>query len=171
MGSGKDTAALSLIETKGWARFAFADVLKESLKVLFLFSDEQVYGDKKDIVDLRWGRSPRHLLQWLGTDVLRAQFDENFFTKHALLQITSLLEKHPGVVVTDCRFDNEAELIRKLNGVVIQIVRNTQQRNPEATHTSEAGVSKHLVDTILVNNESIEALQSKASTFILSFNN
>jgi hypothetical protein len=53
-GNGKD-AMFKLAENNvGWKRGAFADELKETVKKLYGLSDEQVYGNLKDVQDERY---------------------------------------------------------------------------------------------------------------------
>src|SRR5579863_3132559 len=44
--SGKDTVGNYLVEHYGFVKVSFADTLKEACKIIFGFSDEQVYGDE-----------------------------------------------------------------------------------------------------------------------------
>ena len=60
---GKNTFA---DECKGFIQYAFAKPLKDTCKVLFLLSDEQLYGNLKEIQDKRWGKSPREIMQQFG---------------------------------------------------------------------------------------------------------
>ena len=54
MGSGKDTLGDYLIERYGYQKASFAGPLKETLKRIFDFTDEQVYGKHKEIPDTRY---------------------------------------------------------------------------------------------------------------------
>jgi len=58
-----------------------------------------------------------------------------------------------GMVVSDVRFDNEAEAIRDLGGVVICVERGAAQ--PILYHKSEGGVTASLIDTTVTNDGSI----------------
>ena len=85
---GKDTVADFLVEKYGFIKISLADPLKDATKVLFGFTDDQLYGDKKEIIDEYWGVSPRQVFQYLGTDVFRNDFkriaphlNDNFWVK------------------------------------------------------------------------------------------
>jgi hypothetical protein len=56
-----------------------------------------------------------------------------------------------GIVIDDLRFDNEAELVRSLGGLVIQVERPGVEA---MAHVSEAGISPELVTCILSNAKS-----------------
>ena len=43
------------------------------------------------------------------------------------------------IVITDVRFDNEAEIIRELDGIVIHIVRPNANTTEHNTHVTEQG--------------------------------
>jgi hypothetical protein len=131
-GHGKDTVGGFLDELAGLSRMSFAAPLKEAARALWELSDEQLYGEKKNEVDPRWGVSPRVAMQKLGTEVARDMFPlwmpglgANFWLKHFLLRYKRARERRPdrGVVVCDVRFPNEAALVRKLGGVVVRVNR------------------------------------------------
>ncbi len=67
-GVGKTTASNYLINTYQYKRESFAGALKQCVKVMFDFSDNQVYGDAtvKETIDPRWNISPRQALQLVG---------------------------------------------------------------------------------------------------------
>jgi len=52
-------------------RYSFADPIKYGCKEMFGFSDEQCWGNLKEIVDERYGVTPREILQVMGTEMLR----------------------------------------------------------------------------------------------------
>ena len=70
---GKDTVADYLVTEYGFEKMALADPMKKAVKEIFLMTDEQLWGSKKDEVDERYGVSPRRILQVFGTELF--QFD------------------------------------------------------------------------------------------------
>lgn len=56
-------------------------------------------------------------------------------------------------VITDCRFENEAQRIKLLGGDIIRVLRDTGTYD---THASEAGLPDELVDVNLVNDSTLE---------------
>jgi len=58
-GSGKDTLGNYLIEKYKFERYAFGDPVKEVCRILFGFNDQQLYGDKKEEIDISLGIKPR----------------------------------------------------------------------------------------------------------------
>ena len=73
--TGKDSCGDYLISKYNFTRYAFADPIKEILKILFDFSNEQLNDDKEKI-DERWNVSPREVLQKFGTEMCRNNLDK-----------------------------------------------------------------------------------------------
>jgi hypothetical protein len=127
---GKDTFAGHTF-FNDHVKLSFAKPIKDVCQILFGFTDEQLYNEKyKNVVIphlLLNGEpaSPRKVLQWLGTDILRKYISENFFIEHMDKRIRNYLKT--GVskyIITDIRFPNEAMYIKKFKkGIVIYISR------------------------------------------------
>ena len=164
-GCGKDTLADALIKQHGGMKIGFADPLKAACKELFQLSREQLHDRKeKEVIDVRWGKSPRQLLQFVGTDLLRKQFDTEIFIKSTKARIASLQKTLPLVVVTDCRFENESQLIRDCKGQIIHLSRpNIAEVSP---HVSENALEVFPSDIRIVNDSTIEDLHVKFASAI-----
>ncbi len=101
-------------------------------------------------------KTPRHLLQFIGTDVLR-HAQENIHLKAA----QSRFRQDRVNVITDCRFINEVKWVQSLGGKVIYINRPSSEKAAyEATHPSERGVPelRQYCDYVLPNTGTIEEL-------------
>lgn len=156
--SGKDTSVAHLPASV--IRYSFAGPLKEELKKVFQLSDSQLNDPlEKEMIDKRYGKSPRQLMQWYGTDVVR-RVDKNYWIKR-FLKFHSLHDSSVKIVVTDVRFQNEAEAIRSLGGEIIQVCRSSDSYD---NHESEQG--GFVPDKIIYNNGSIKDLQMKMSLII-----
>jgi hypothetical protein len=156
-GSGKDTVAGILRETAQCYRVAFADPLYEMISVV-----------KEAEID--WiGKSPRQLLQTLGTEWGRGMVSENIWIDIGMRRIDRLLADGRNVVVTDVRFDNEAAAIKSAGGEVWQIVRGEGcVRGVSMRHASEAGVAQTLVDRVVGNWSTLEKLRQTVAANVLS---
>ena len=57
--NGKDTCADYLVEHYNFTKVSFADPIKQILKIMFDFNDEQLYGDKKELIHSKgnWNRT------------------------------------------------------------------------------------------------------------------
>lgn len=49
--SGKDTLGSYFVNKYGYTQLAYADTLKNAVKCIFDFDDEQLYGSKKEEID------------------------------------------------------------------------------------------------------------------------
>lgn len=136
-GSGKTTAADALVSA-GWVRVKFASTLKKMARCIGL-SEEHIEGSLKESpLDWMGGKSPRFVMQTLGTEWGRKLIDEDLWVSIAKKEISKVVKEGYNVVVDDCRFENEAKGIRDLGGEVVGI----QGRGGiSGAHESEAGVS------------------------------
>lgn len=231
--SGKDTAASPLIESHGYARYAFGDQLKECMYVLDPFLDgpltvtelieqdglepalnHRIHGPEMrrlvptldedvftatfgshdadlidelttlnprlggtitlgmllDSLDGDWeqakdhrihGAEVRRLVQVFGTEVVRATFGANAWVDYLAGQIRD--DNPELVVVTDVRFDSEAEWVRRMGGPVIHVIRPGVVSDG---HGSEAGIDPRLIDHVVLNNSTIAELHHNIETIL-----
>lgn len=153
-GSGKTTAAEALME-QGWVRVKFADTLKRMVRAMGL-TDEHVEGDLKEVlVDWLGRRTPRYLMQSLGTEWGRRMVHPDVWVSIARQRILEAQADGFDVVVDDCRFDNEAAAVRALGGHVVGIV---GRGGIAGGHVSEAGV---VPDMSITNDGSLEAFRAR----------
>ena len=158
-GCGKTTGADGLCNAHGFKTYALATPLKEAAKILFQFSALQVEDPiLKETVDPRWGFTPRHALQKLGTECIRKVFREDFWIKNLEVTVDPILQSGQNVVISDVRFDNEARWILDKGGVVIRVVRPGLQSTD--SHPSEQGVSQYLVSATVFNDGTPDDLAS-----------
>ena len=150
--SGKDTAAAFLVEA-GYVRVAFADAMKDMLRAGFGLTDEHLFGALKE-APIDWlGRSPRYLLQTLGTEWGRNHVGADTWLRVGMQKAS----QHPLAVISDVRFDNEARAVRDAGGVVIRLRRRSA---PQVNaHVSEAGVSDSLINHTINNDGTLEHLR------------
>ena len=124
MRAGKDTAAEYLVEKFGGQIIKFADPL------YWIQSYAQEITGFPRIKD-------RQMLQWLGTEWGRTK-DPDIWVKILLRRI----QKSKGnIFVTDVRFENEVELLRKNGFKIVQILATDEIRSARGatleTHISE----------------------------------
>lgn len=129
IGSGKDTIAQYLVDSRGYNRVSFASALKDATAVLFGWDREILEGataearHEREKPDPFWserlGRewSPRIALQYLGTDLFRNNLDESVWVYAAERRILNLGPR-ANVVISDVRFPNEIKMIRKMGGQI-----------------------------------------------------
>lgn len=166
--SGKDTVGKYLIDEYGFVRVAYADALKEACKIIFGFSDEQVYGDDlKEINDEYWNHSPREILQKVGTELFRERLPQicsnisnDIWIRSVDRQIQNLRKQgHTRFVITDVRFPNELDFIAKYKGRSWKVERPSIIIDPSIpVHASEAMIDEFKCDVVFVNDQSLEDL-------------
>lgn len=154
-GSGKDTLA-DEIAVDGWEKVAFADSLKHLCMDYLGLSYEDAYTQegKMRFNDV-WGMTNRAILQKVGTEAMRNGFDNDVWVKILKIKVKKMLDEGRKVIVTDCRFDNECQMIEDLGGIVVEIVRDSQSQNLSAIeqkHASEQPVNRKFVAFTVNNN-------------------
>ena len=193
--SGKDTVASIAMnhmadadaeEAWDWvvAKESFAAPIKSMVAMLLDFfgiasimnrEEMSVYldGDAKENKIDAIGASPRELMQTLGAEWGRDIINPNIWLTCIANRLPNYEEAakhgHKGamIFVTDVRFDNEAEIIRNLGGTIVQIDSGARKlEDVERCHSSEGGVSPHLIDVTIDNSGSIEELSDKVRVLL-----
>jgi len=120
--SGKDTVADFMSMTGDFNKMAFAEPLKNAACHIFGLTHEQVNGDEYDREEGHpfWGFSVRTILQKLGTESVRDVFGADHWVR---LMEKRLHDAEDKVVISDVRFPNEVDLIKRFGGTVVGVVR------------------------------------------------
>jgi hypothetical protein len=173
-GTGKDTLGNYLTERYGYRRQALADPVKELLNKRFGWTME-MWQDRywKELPQPQAGfhaeegyesyvYSPRTWAQWLGTEAGRDVHGEDIWIK--LLFARWRDAGLPPTVITDVRFDNEANTLRTAGAQIIHLVRSGIV--PVVGHASEGGVTRQPGDFVLYNNSSPEHMFLEASAML-----
>jgi len=135
--SGKDVLAKYIIEKYGFKKLSFAEPLKKAVKELFNFNDIQVgideenaLGNEKEIIDERWGISPRKALQFFGTEIMQYSIDKLIPNTNrcflADILLSHISDDKNGTtnnyVISDLRFLHEYNKLKsslKINSLII----------------------------------------------------
>lgn len=163
--AGKDTAGMHLA-TLGYHRASFAAPLKRMIEVGFNLTPT-VWEDterKEAPLDLI-GKSPRQLAQTLGTEWGRQLVHPQLWVLLAAREWQICQKSHTPMVVTDCRFDNEAEWIRSEGGIVVEIIRRNGETTQSA-HASENGIDPSLIDAVVYNEGTIPELREEIDSLL-----
>ncbi len=135
---GKSTVAEILCNRFNFEERAYADPLKRSLMELTGLGKDYFYDqDFKHEFHPLIGMSPRMLMQLFGTEFVRNTIRKDFWVERMRWD---LKRSYGNQVISDVRFDDEADLIRDLGGTVIILSRDGFAHNAE--HLSEAGITK-----------------------------
>lgn len=165
-GSGKDTFA-KFLEPFGYIRISFADPLKTVAKLIFGLTEGQVTDPRaKEEEDLRWGMSPRRIMQEVGKKMREIHSD--VWLRQALARINDerINNDRHNFVITDVRFPNEADVIRSLGGVLVRIERAGVASPTGASDDTETALDKYKFDLYICNNGSLEDLRMQAGYLV-----
>jgi hypothetical protein len=160
--SGKDTVAKILVEQHGFTRVAFADKIRE-----FLYETNPMFDsiagepmfvkarvDRDGWEEAKKSPHIRRLLQNSGV-AARKVFGDTFWVQQALRQV----HFEGNYVITDVRFENEAEAIKKYDNSQLWRVKRLGI-DPINSHLSESQMDGYPVDQIFTNNGTIADLES-----------
>ena len=135
IGSGKDTVADYLCTFHGFKRVSFAASLKDAVSAVFGWDRELLEGSTKtsrewrEQTDIWWSTrlqmdiTPRWVLQYWGTEVLRNNFHKDIWVASVE---NKLRQSKDNIVITDCRFVNEVNAIKNAGGTTMRVVRGKQ---------------------------------------------
>ena len=134
----------------------------------------------KEIIDPRWGISPRIMFQRIGTEF--AQFDlfKLFPEIKSKLKYRELWvdifqkwyqksdNNDKSVVITDVRFKHEAQRIKDLGGIILKVNRNNNKNDCHISEQELNQIPQDLIDYRIDNNYTIDDLYSQIDTIIYS---
>lgn len=208
--SGKDSIADYLIGYRPeYTKIKMAYHLKDVTALLFGMDRKMLEGETaedralREIPDEYWNDkineelkpfTPRKALQYVGTNLLRNQLCENIWVDCVIKNIQD--KNLENVVISDIRFPNEIDMIRKLGGIIVRVERgerpeywdNAEQvgtyvrlyaKNPQDyydvyedklkhVHTSEwQWIGYDNPDVIIKNDGTLEDLKNKVNEQII----
>lgn len=167
-GAGKDTLA-SHLAPFGYVRVAFADPLRD----MALAIDPVVWVCRNDywvtmyLADLvaldGWDKAKklpgvRRFLQRLGTEGVRNFLGDDTWVRLAEERIADLGDVP--VVITDVRYPNEVDLVRRLGGLWVWVNRPDAAAVPR--HASETSLDPADADVVVHNTAGPERLEELA---------
>lgn len=196
-GSGKDLIGTVLVNNFSFKKDSFANPLKDSCAHIFSWPRHMLEGDTqesrewRELEDKWWaerlampGFCPRKALQLIGTEGLRHHFHNGIW----LLSLENrFIKQNNNIVVTDCRFRNELNMVLRLGGKVIQVDRGPRPEwwdyAAEANAKNDQKMFKHLeedlkihaseyswigfpVDVVIDNDGTIEDLNKKVNLVV-----
>jgi hypothetical protein len=159
--AGKDTVR-GILERHGLVGLAFADPIRKMLKTLLLeveASSEYLHSQTlKELPIPGLDASYRELGQTLGTEWGRQHFPGIWVRVAEARMLAIQIDTFATVdfVISDVRFQDEADWIRSKGGVIWKVERNVEAVRE---HISEAGADSIVPDAVIDNNGSLEALQ------------
>ena len=144
-GCGKSSIARILRDNHGFKIMSFATPIKRMLEAMGIERENLNDPCLKEVELPEFGKSPRQLMQLLGTEFARNMIHPNIW----IYVMERELGEPKNVVIDDVRFHNEAQMIRGYDGIVIEVLRGKHLM--EDGHVSEAGLDDDMIDTQLQN--------------------
>jgi len=149
IGAGKDTAADYLVNFHGFRRDSFANTLKDAVSAVFGWDRVLLEGRTKEArewreeIDTWWAErlgipnlTPRWVLQYWGTDVLRVGFHDDIWI--ASLE-NKMRKTADNIVISDVRFPNEITAIHNAGGIVVRVKRGEEPEWFDAAISTNKG--------------------------------
>ena len=159
--TGKDTVAEYLEDRYGYEPSSFAFNLKKATQALFNLDEFDAFDDTvKDMPIQPWNLSPREM--WCAlADGVKFKFGDDIFVR--LWAHKALLGDAEAVVVSDVRYEMEADMVRKMGGKIIHLSRPDAPKlaGNVAKHSSNNGVEVREGDAVIVNDGSLDDLYDK----------
>ena len=157
MGSGKTTLAMAL-HAKGVVSVPFARPMKDMLRALLQQSGgdqalafRMTDGDLKETPSpLLMNRTPRQAMQWLGTEWGRDLMHPDLWVEAWKARARAEMAAGHHVVADDIRFPNEAQAVRDLAGLTVEVTRPAQ--GITQAHASEGSLAAWGFDLRLINS-------------------
>lgn len=121
---------------------------------MYQFTEDQLHGNMKDVVDMRYGHSPRelcgiwnHKLSHLHGPKFLVQ---RFFDTHDPTTF-------PNLIIPDVRFSHDCYEIRRRGGILVKVVREKFPLQLE----DENHIDGLVGDVTIANDANIETLQKR----------
>ena len=104
----------------------------------------------------------RKLMQLLGTDSFRNNVHPNIWVNSLFTDYS----ESDNWIITDCRFINEAQEIKRRGGIIVRVERTS---GAEKVHSSENELDSWEFDHVIDNNGTIEELSEKVLAFLKKY--
>lgn len=191
IGSGKDTIADYLVNHHGFRRESWAGSLKDAVSCVFGWDRILLEGKTaesrrwRELPDEWWSNRlgekivPRTVLQEWGTEVCRNGYHDDIWI--ASLE-NKLRNTRDHIVISDSRFPNELDSVKRLGGVTVRVQRGANppwvdeyleygrtfefaKKYPKV-HASEFSSLTCEYDHIVKNDGTIDELHSKINDLL-----
>ncbi len=142
---------------------SFASILKTMLFTADICTEDELYFHKN--------QHSREMMQKIGTNVIRDQIDKDFFCKSMAKKIREVWKGIPPfnkdiiIIIDDVRFKNEANLIKNINGSLINIVRPKSEEITDL-HRSETEMDQIKNEITIFNDSGLDNLEKAAKSLI-----
>jgi hypothetical protein len=175
IGSGKSAAA-NILKKYSFEEETFAEPIKQFLLNIG-FRYEDVYGSQEEKLKVNkfWNVSGREFMQKFATDIMRNKLQ----TVLPLLDLggstiwvramEKKIQDNPdkNIVIGDGRFLDEIMLVKKYGGIVIKIIRPSNNDKNNYIHESESYFDSIVPDYEIINDGTFEDLENKIKSILI----
>jgi hypothetical protein len=131
-----------------------------------LFSENGAYNSQRHVK-----MKVRDFLQKIGTEAMRDKLHYNTWVNALMVDYKKTKNSEeeyvmPNWIITDVRFPNEYDAIKKQNGIIIRVNRDSTITN---NHVSETALDNHEFDYVINNNGSISDLYNNVTNFLKQY--
>jgi len=160
--SGKDTVAKAIhaaFEDRVIHSYAFADPVKRACSEIFGIPLHYFYDrELKEKIVPEWGISPRQMMEQIGTDCCRNIIRDDIWIirGHQWHKKVSSETDHGLCLITDVRYENEADYIEQCGGYVIHV--QNPSANSTSEHSSNQGIRVRDNDVVMLNDSTLDSL-------------
>lgn len=163
MGSGKTTVAEMILDKydlvdKACVNIAFADGVKIIACQLSGMYRQELDSYKTKIIP-HLGITARELYQQVGD--FGKSINPNIWVGSTIARVDQHINDGDVVVVSDVRYDNEAQAIKDRGGIIIEIRRPNELKveGVSKNHSSEQGIDESLINYVMTNDDSLLSLR------------
>jgi hypothetical protein len=154
--AGKDTVAKILINHWGYTRISVADPLKFGIDAALGCFGATPADETKDDLIPELGVTPRQIWKDFSEEFLKPKFGRDIMAK---IMAKRAQQMEGPLIVTDVRFNEEAELLYSQGFKIIKVVRPGQIRREQDNHVSENGIDERFVFATLYNYDEPDELK------------
>lgn len=189
IGSGKNTVTKFLVNEFDFKQLSWASAAKDAISVIFGWDRNLLEGDTdqsrewRDIVDPWWANrlsipnlTPRWVLQNFATDVCRNSFHQDIWIASLENKIRNSTKN---IVISDCRFKNEIDTIKKNKGFLFWVRKNQlpewyndyynhdiEKIKKWNIHNSETDWIGTDFDAIIYNNDTLDKVHNDVRNIV-----
>ncbi len=167
-GSGKDTVAHMLRESRNFHQIAMADPIRLGICTMFNIPMECLTepDQKNRTMEALGNKTPLETIQTLG-EAGRANIHPDIWIKTAQRKIDYIQQSiaikalpDSGIVIIDIWKPNEAKWLRDQGGTIWHIRRPNNPFESETTHPREMPIIQHAGEPYIINDGGIAQLQA-----------
>lgn len=159
LGDNWNTTFYKIVDASGGFLEKTTD-LEEAKKALRYWNDS--LSETPELEEVNQVMTPRLMLQLIGTEGGRQLIHPDIWVNSTL----NGYNKDSKWIITDCRFENEANSVKEKGGIVIRV--NSKRCNNEDLHASETGLDNYNDFSYVIDNDgTIEELVEQIKTILI----